>query len=166
MRSVITVILILLFFPGCRDAAKNQPVQSLPDLSVQDVNLYRLSGEKLDWKDYKDKTVFINFWATWCKPCVQEMQSLQRLAEKLRDKNIVFLFASDESSEKISDFKTSHGYSMEFVRMESLTELNIMALPVTFIFNKNGKIVFSEMGAKGWDSDQSIDSILKIINDQ
>lgn len=121
-----------------------------------------MNGQSLNMEQFNGKTLFINFWATWCKPCLQEMPSIQMTKEILKNEDIVFLFASDESVEQIEGFKTSHDFDFNYVRAENLEELNIMALPTTFIFDKKGKLVFSEMGYKKWDEKINIDLILNI----
>jgi thiol-disulfide isomerase/thioredoxin len=159
-------LLVLLTVSACKETSKKEPEQAVTvssELTINKVKLADLGGELIDFSKYAGKNVFINFWATWCKPCVTEMPSLQSLTGKLKQENIVFLFASDEATEEIEEFKNAKGYSMEFVKTESLADLSIMGLPTTFIFDKNGKLVFSEMGARKWDSEESIALIKQFI---
>jgi thiol-disulfide isomerase/thioredoxin len=159
-------LLVLLAVSACKDTFKKDPEQAVTgssEITINKVKLAGLDGQSIDFSKYAGKTIFINFWATWCKPCVSEMPSLQSLTGKLKEVNIVFFFASDEASEEIEKFKNAKGHSMEFVKAESLADLNIMGLPTTFIFDKNGKLVFSEMGARQWDSEQSIALVKQFI---
>ena len=64
---------------------------------------------------------------------------------------------------KLKKFKSGHDYNFNYVRAENLAELNIMALPTTFIFNSEGKLVFNEMGYRQWDDQTNIDLILNIV---
>jgi thiol-disulfide isomerase/thioredoxin len=129
---------------------------------IDKVKLTNLSNSPIDLGQYDGKTIFINFWATWCKPCLEEMPSIQKAQGILKDENIVFLFASDETAEQIEKFKSGHDYNFNYVRVENPEELNIMALPTTFIFNPDGKLAFSEMGYRKWDDKSNIDLIINI----
>ncbi len=124
-----------------------------------------LSGKTLSLDSYKGKTVFINFWATWCKPCIQEMPTLAIAQEKFKNDNIVFLFASNEESDQIEKFQKKHSYDFHYVRVENFEELNIHALPTTYIFNSEGKLKFSESGFRTWDSAENIELISNIVNE-
>ncbi len=124
------------------------------------IKLTELNGNSFDLHQYKGKTVFINFWATWCKPCIQELPFIEKAMNQLNDEEIVFLFASNEAAEEIEQFKKNHSYKFNYVQLHNLEELNIMTLPTTYIFNSDGELVFSEMGYRKWDSKSNIDLIL------
>lgn len=158
-------LLILLGAMACNNAAKQEPASdSASQISITDIKLLDLNGQVVDLSQYKAKTVFINFWATWCKPCREEMPSIQKAMEILKNENIQFLFPSEESNDEIEVFKAAHEYAFDFVRVESLPELDIMGLPTTFIFNPDGKLVFSEMGYRKWDDKTNIELIQSISN--
>jgi thiol-disulfide isomerase/thioredoxin len=159
MYKPCNLLLLISLFTGCNDHQDRTQ-----QLTAAEIELTTLSGEPIDLSVYKGKAIFINFWATWCKPCVQEMPSLQRLSETLGNESIVFLFASEESAEEIETFRLAKNFSMNFLRTGSLTDLNITGLPTTFILNKEGRLIFSEMGAREWDSESSINLVKEIIN--
>jgi thiol-disulfide isomerase/thioredoxin len=131
-----------------------------------DIVLTDLSGKTLDLDSHKGKVVFINFWATWCKPCIQEMPTLAIAQEKFKNENIVFLFASNEEPDQIEKFQKKHPYNFDYVRVENLEALNIQALPTTYIFDSEGKLKFSEAGLRAWDSVENIELISNIINNE
>ena len=166
MSKFFKNILSLLFVSGiiaCNGENNNATVTDNKTAeSISKLKLADLNGQSIDLEQYNNKTVFVNFWATWCKPCLQEMPSIQRAKEVLKHEDIVFLFASDETAGQIEGFKSVHDYDFNYVRAENLEELNIMALPTTFIFDKKGKLVFSEMGYKKWDDKKNIEMILNI----
>lgn len=113
------------------------------------------ANQSLDFTDTKGKVVFINFWATWCPPCIAEMPSLQALYEDYND-DVVFLFITNEDFETVEKFKTKQGYNFEVFNplSEAPTELSTRAIPRTFIINKEGEIVVDESGAIDWNSDK------------
>jgi len=128
------------------------------------IELKELNGTAIDLSQYAGKAIFINFWATWCKPCIQEMPAIVQAQTKLNADEVVFLFASNEEPEQIEKFKKRHDYNFHYVRVENLESLHIQALPTTFILGPDGKLKFSETGFRIWDDPANIDLINKIIN--
>lgn len=153
----ISVLLLLAACNGQEAADKNKQTV---ETEYDKIQLTELDHTAIDLNQYKGKTLFINFWATWCRPCIEEMPSIQKMQKQLNDKNIVYLFASDETVEQIEKFKQKHPYPFHYVRAENMESLNIMALPTTFIINPSGKLVFSEMGNRKWDSRENIDLLI------
>ena len=127
--------------------------------------LSEINGEIIDLAQYNGKTVFINVWATWCKPCIQEMPTIESMQKRLKDENMVVLMASNEEPELIEGFIGRHAYDFRYVRLVNMEALNIQALPTTFIFNTAGKIKFSDSGYRNWDDGNNIKLINNIIND-
>ena len=162
MKVILIISSAFLFgLLSCNGEDKEKPIPiTRIDKEIDKVKLTDLKDKPIDLKQYDGKTVFINFWATWCKPCREEMPSIQEAMKILKDKKIEFLFASDETTEQIEEFKAAHKYSFNYVKVESLSDLNIMGLPTTFIFSSDGKLVFSEMGYRKWDDKTNIDLIL------
>lgn len=156
-------LLFLIGISACKDASKEKPdaVESL-QTTIDKVKLISFTGQSIDMKQYKGKAVFINFWATWCKPCLEEMPSIAKAQRILENENVTFLMVSAESIEEIEMFRTNHDYKFNYARVENSEELNILALPTTFIFNPHGELIFSEMGSRKWDGKTNIDLILKI----
>jgi len=157
-------IIFLIGLISCKGKERDLPItSSQSEFDIERVKLSGLDDKPIELKKYSGKTVFINFWATWCKPCREEMPSIRKIIEILKNENIVFLFATEEAVEEIENFKAEHDYGFNFVTTKSLGELNIMGLPTTFIFNPYGKLVFSEMGSRKWDDKESINLIRKIL---
>ncbi len=163
LKIKITVALFFLL-SGCNDNNNQIDSTTKKERELDTIQLKNLSGTTINLDMYTGKTIFINFWATWCKPCLEEMPSIEKAQAILKDKNIEFLFASDETTHQIEEFKTDHEYKFNYVIVENMGTLNIVGLPTTFIFNPKGKLVFSEMGYRKWDSKKNIDLLLEIIN--
>jgi thiol-disulfide isomerase/thioredoxin len=132
---------------------------------ITSIKLKELNDEPIDFSQYEGKTVFINFWATWCKPCIQEMPMIESAQNNLRNENVIFLLASNEDIEQIEEFKKKQAYNLHYVHVENLEELKIQALPTTYIFNREGKMKFSETGYRKWNDPDNIKLITKIMND-
>lgn len=161
-------ILIMLFIGtiACNNRTSEKQ-NSSPEVirQIDKIRLTDLNGQSHSLKQYPGKTIFINFWATWCKPCIQEMPSIKEAQNILQNENIIFLMASNESPEQIEEFSNTRDYKFNFVRIENSEEMNVQALPATFIFNKKGELVFSETGFRKWNEKNNIDLILKIANE-
>jgi thiol-disulfide isomerase/thioredoxin len=164
---LILIIFISLITPACREQKlKDEKTEPASRTGIEKVRLTSLNGQVVDLNNYKTKTVFINFWATWCKPCIEEMPTIKNAMNSFKGKNIEFLFASDETRDEIQRFEAAHDYNLNYLIAGNMEELNIMGLPTTFIFNKNGKLVFSEMGYRKWDNPANIDLIKKITDQE
>tara|TARA_Y100001960_G_scaffold305170_1_gene359054 strand:+ start:2158 stop:2658 length:501 start_codon:yes stop_codon:yes gene_type:complete len=105
---------------------------------------------------YQNKVVVLNFWATWCKPCLVEMPSLNKLAKM--DKNLAILpivGAQDNVSKVRSFYRRYKLYELGyFVDNQSFTaqSFQVVDVPTSFVFNKNGKLVAYASGAIDWMS--------------
>ena len=169
MRNFINYIwaIPIIFFGLCScspKSGKQTETNSLSEINLNQIKLKDLNGKSIDLDQYQGKTLFINLWATWCKPCLEEMPSIERAQAILKDKNIEFLFASNEEAGRIQNFRSKKNLNLNFMQLENQEELNIQALPTTFIFNAQGKLVFHEMGYRQWDGSDNIEMINNIIN--
>jgi len=123
---------------------------------LEKIELVQLDGARINWADYKNKVVFINFWATWCKPCIQEMPTIAKAKQQLNEQDVAFLFPSNESTDLIQNFKEKKGFDFDFVQVQNMEDLNIIALPTTYIFNQRGELVFSEAGFRDWSTPENM----------
>lgn len=126
-------------------------------------NLTDDKGTEIDFNSYKNKVVIINFWATWCPPCVAEMPSFQELYIKYKD-DIVFLFVANDKQKKVTNYMEENNFTFtNFYEVSPTpTELVSSSIPTTFIIDKKGRIVMQKKGAANWNSDY-INSFLKKI---
>ena len=166
IRCYAITIILLTGIIGCNNAAKEKPADSAKlNREIEKIKLTDFKGKPISLKQYQGKTIFINFWATWCKPCIKEMPSILEAQNILQKENIIFLLASSESVEQIEEFGNTNKYKFNYVRIENGEEMNVQALPTTFIFNRKGNLVFSETGSRKWNEKNNIDLILKIAKE-
>jgi len=126
-----------------------------------------ISETDFDFNTAKGKVVVINFWATWCPPCIAEMPSLDLLYQNYKNNDdVVFLFVSNEKISVIKKFMSEKEFS--FNVYQSLTEypneFDVTSIPRTFVIDKKGKIVIDKSGAADWNSEHvtsTIDALLK-----
>lgn len=151
---IIYSIVLLTIMTGC-STGKNDNTSNSDQIGLKEIKLETLDGKTIDMQSLEGKTVFINFWATWCKPCLQEMPSIEKAKQELTDPNIVFLFASNEEPEQILSFKERRKFDFDYVRVTNFESLNIQALPTTFIFDPKGQRIFSETGYRDWSTPEN-----------
>jgi thiol-disulfide isomerase/thioredoxin len=142
-------------------------VPSFPSTTLADYDwiVRSLDGQDFKMAEVKGKVVFLNFWATWCPPCVAEMPSIQRLHEKLKDEGVVFVCISNEEASKVNQFAKEKGFTFPIYTMHGAPPLvfKTRGIPSTFILSPDGKIAFKHIGSAKWDDDQSIDFIKGLI---
>jgi len=156
--KILFFSLILTLLISCNNILNNQQIseKKVPNSEklLQTVNQFvDLEGRPVTISDYKGKRVLLNFWATWCRPCIEEMPSLLRAQEILKKEGYIFLLASDQSVKVIKAFKAKKGFDFTFIKYNgSWAQQEIDALPTTFIYNKAGEKVEKIVGEVVWDS--------------
>ena len=156
MRNIAIICCSILFF-GCNSSiSQNIKLTDLESNQIK-ASYVDLYDNKVDLSAFKGKKVLINYWATWCGPCIQEMPSLLIAQEALKVENYVFLLVSDEAIKRISRFKDRKNFNFTYLKsITSLASMRIFTLPTTVIFNEDGKKVKTMVGAIEWDSKQMI----------
>ena len=140
---------LFAFSPSVENAEDRKVLQSY-DWQLADMN-----GKRVDFSTFKGKKVLVNFWATWCPPCIAEMPSMQALYHDYGDQ-VVFLFVTHDDKAAIEKFITKHGYTFPIYHEVSPApvELESNALPTTYLINEKGEILIDKTGAADWNSDK------------
>jgi thiol-disulfide isomerase/thioredoxin len=115
-----------------------------------DFTLPDLDGKPVSVADYRGKWVVVNFWATWCPPCLEEIPDLVDLYEQNQDKLVVLGVNYEEANDEyLKDFVESHMMSYPVMRMDPapMTTLGpVLGLPTTYIINPEGERVARQEG--------------------
>ena len=156
MKNLIFISCLILFF-GCNsDISQNEKLSDIESLQLK-TSFVDLKNRKVDLTSYKGKKIIINYWATWCSPCIKEMPGIKRAQEILKNYNYTFLLVSDENVSKISKFKNDKKYNFNFLKsVRSNETLGIYSLPTSYIFNEKGIKIETIVGTIVWDSEQMI----------
>ena len=130
-------------------------------------HLEALNGKKSELKDYRGKVVFLNFWATWCGPCKEEMPSMEELHRKFKDKDFVLLTISVdyEGMKPVKEFIEKHHYTFPVLmdpKCETIELFQVEGIPTTFVIDKKGLFVGKAVGPKDWKK-QEIDLIINLL---
>ncbi len=150
---ISTALLALLSVAGCdRGDHPQQPGRVAPDFTVSD------GTRTLHLADYRGKIVLLNFWATWCAPCIQELPSLQALQQRL-PRVVVLAVSVDEDPDAYHRFLQEHPLS--FVTVEDTARrVNAMygtsLFPETYVIDQHGIIRRKFISAQDWTNPEIV----------
>ena len=179
MRNIIILIFfsfVLISFksytPSKNDEIKEYLVGNLKDFEFakeeQNISKYNFINnleQKISFSQFKGNVLLVNFWATWCPPCIKEMPSLDRLQLKL-NKNFKVLAISEDRNgiKKVKDFFAENNINnleQYFdVKGKLAKELELIGLPTTLVVDKKGYIIGRYQGDIEWDDTE----VIKFIN--
>ena len=122
-----------------------------------------LEGNAFDLDKQKGNVVILNIWATWCKPCIAEFESLEKVKEKFQDRNIKIIAVSNEDLKLINEFLDKRKYNLKFIKLNGdLSYFNAYSLPTTIVFDKNGEEAFRLTGGVDFNTNNFINKIIEI----
>ena len=126
----------------------------LEGLNVQGDNFSQSEG----------RVAIVNFWATWCPPCVAEMPSFQKLYDDYGSK-VDFYFVTSEEPEKVQRFLDKRNYTLPtFLQsFEAPKQMQSRVLPTTYVLSKDGEIVINETGTANWNSSKMRDLLDRLL---
>ena len=124
--------------------------------------------KKISFSDFKGKILLVNFWATWCAPCIKEMPSLDRLKSKVDgDFDVLAISVDRDGVEKVNDFfnenKISNLEKFFDIKNSLAKEMNLYGVPTSFFVNKEGDLIGYYQGDMEWDNDTVINFINYLI---
>jgi peroxiredoxin len=127
--------------------------------AAEDFTLPALNGGTFRLADQRGKIVLLNFWATWCPPCLEEMPAMERLWRKHKDDGFVLVAVSvDTDPEKVVPFVTEHKLTFPIALDTTMRVANaygVRALPSSFILGKDGFLAALALGPRHWDNSAS-----------
>ncbi|MDR2224173.1 MAG: TlpA family protein disulfide reductase [Flavobacteriaceae bacterium] len=135
--------------------------------SNTDATFIDANGKKVTLSSLKGKVVFVNFWATWCGPCIQEMPSIQALKDKMAKKNVVFLLVDiDGKYEKAKAFMDKKGLSLPvYIPSGAIPSTYLgTSIPTTVIFDKKGNMIQRIVGGVDYDSKEVEEFMNKVLS--
>lgn len=141
-----------LFRPSIPDEVPEQTV------AMGDFTYINERGESMFTNALRGKVIFMNFWASWCPPCLAEMPSLQKLYDKYQsDSNVVFLFINeDDNREAGLNYLRKHNFTMPLLQTSGAAPEIIYSgtLPTTTVISKNGEVLLKHEGVGNFNTDK------------
>ena len=135
-----------------------------PSLALEDPN-----GREHRLSALRGQVVVINFWATWCPPCVAEMPAIQRMYDLLHDEGVAVLAVNTgESAEQIRRFASDFEPPLSFPLLrdpegEAFLAWRVRGLPQTFVVDRSGRLAYSAEGARQMDSEHIIGRLRALL---
>jgi thiol-disulfide isomerase/thioredoxin len=175
----IVLLIIFLLIPATRKTTASFILK--PTLFIHQAGLLKtpvdLTDATFDWQlvdvdgnavnlaDYKGKVIFINYWATWCAPCLSEMGQMKKLYKNYGDK-VQFFYITNETKQAIREFieKKSPGLPIYLPHTQYPAQLESSVLPTTFIIDKKGQLVMKKTGVAQWNSKKVKNILDGLIN--
>jgi peroxiredoxin len=164
MRYILVALTFVFLTAGTSSAwgidelvGKKAPLFTLKDIHGRSVSLSSLNG----------KVVLINFWATWCPPCRDEMPSLNELYKRYKNQGLIVLaISTDRSDSGVIDFLSKHPVDFGVISdpdAKTSRQYKVFSLPTTFLLDKNGVVVKRYLGEEEWDSPETRNEIKKAL---
>jgi len=151
---------LLGFLIGCYGSSHPARIGSAaPDFTVQD------SDHSVTLSQYRGQVVVLNFWATWCPPCIEETPSLVRMTNSMKGKVVVLAVSIDADDAAYHKFLKDYNVSMITVRDEQRKASNLYGTfgwPESYIIDRQGVIRRKFIGAVEWNSPEIIDYLTKL----
>jgi peroxiredoxin len=133
-----------------------KPSRSRP---AEDFTLPALGGGTFRLSEQRGKIVLVNFWATWCPPCLEEMPAMERLWRKHKDAGFVLVAVSvDTDPQKVMPFAREHNLTFPIAfdtKMAVAEKYGVRALPSSFILGRGGDLTALALGPRHWDNKAS-----------
>lgn len=166
MHAVLQrVLLAAAFLFLCTGAGRAQELKA-PDFELND-----LDGNPVTlFKMLEKGPVIVNFWATWCKPCLRELPHLQDIHQKYKERGVTLLAISVDSPRslsKVKSFVSGSGYTFTVLmdpNKDAARKLNAHSFPYTFIVNTAGDIVFKNYGYRPGDEKNLEEKLLSLLD--
>ena len=140
-------------------------VEGFPEFVVQD----HFTGEDLSLKSFAGKIVILNFWASWCDPCIAEFPSLLKLIDKYEGQVILFAISADYEKQDIDNFLKVFKLANKNVRIAWDKDLNIAKmfgtykLPESYIIGRDGKLIRKVSGVDDWSTAQAFEYFAHLL---
>lgn len=152
--TIMGLMMMGFFKPDIPQHQPGEKLQQAPAMRVQSID-----GKVIDLQQQKGKVVFINFWATWCPPCLAELPSINSFYQKEKNNpDIVFITVDiDNNLPKSTQFMSKKGYALPVYGMSPGSpgeKLYDDGIPATYVVDKKGNIVFSHLNRANYDNDQ------------
>ncbi|TDO60665.1 peroxiredoxin [Sunxiuqinia elliptica] len=168
--SLLAVLMVFFSFSGKAQTKQNMKQTTLAKIGQQapDFDFIAPNGKKQSLSDLKGKVVLINFFATWCGPCLKELPHLQKdVFEKYQnnEKFELLVIGREHKPEELAKFKQQKGFKLDFTADAGRSIYSKYAtqfIPRNFLIDADGKVIYSSIGFK----DEDFKKLKQLIADQ
>ena len=170
MKQLILLITTigLTFFVSCTTKDTSTTDNKLPEKLIDRIQLVDLEGNNIDLKQYQGKTIFLNYWATWCKPCRDEMPSMEALNKAMAGQPFQMLsIVFNDDLDMANSFARRLGATFPVLANpgSELTEAYmITGVPETFLIDADGILRHKFIGPYNWDTWEMRNLVQELFN--
>ena len=167
----IAFFLAVFLLIGCDSSTSQQPASKAGQVEnvAPDFTLTDMQGQQVSLSQFRGKVVILNFWATWCPPCREEMPSMERLYREFESKGLVMLAVNVDKNGKqaVAKFlqKTPHSFPI-LLDSDNIAQnaYGVFRFPESFIIDRNGIVVEKIIGGRDWMSGSTFKLIKFLLN--
>ncbi|MEK6651461.1 MAG: TlpA disulfide reductase family protein [Nitrospirota bacterium] len=167
---LLTGLSLIVYFISQRDTGKKESLVDVglaaPNLEVADA----VTGRTLSSSDFKGKVLFINFWATWCQPCREEIPSIEGLFKRFLDNKdfvmLTILFRDDPQT--AINYLKQNGFNFPVMldkEEQTARAYGLTGVPETYIVDKKGILREKIIGPYQWDSPEALELISRLLKE-
>ena len=167
--KALSILLLSVFISASSVAADESVMKLIPAKIAVPSTKFMDGAKQVDLTAYRGRYVLLNFWATWCAPCVREMPALDRLADATdKEKLIVIAISLDtggaaEVSSFLSKLSLKHLKILYDPAKKAIRDFSIRGLPTTILISPEGSIVAKLEGEAAWDKPALLSQIAEFI---
>lgn len=173
VRQVTTIVaaLGLLSVGKVADAREHlfeaMGMAKVPPKAAPDFTLPTMDGKQVSLRQYRGKVVFLNFWATWCIPCREEMPSLERLHQTYQSRGLAIISIDlKESAEQVQAFFAKLGLSFPSLLDQSgsvFRDYLVAGMPTTYLIGRDGMLLARGVGGRDWLRAEALELIKELV---
>jgi thiol-disulfide isomerase/thioredoxin len=161
-RAAAAAVLAAAAIASAQGQIKPWTGRATPPLVLKD-----LDGRRVDLADLRGRVVIVNFWATWCIPCKDELPSLQRLREKMAGKPVEVLTVNfGEMAERVRPFMQKEGLALPVLldtQKDVGRDWKVGGLPMTFVIDAKGRARYSAFGELDWSAGEPFQRVENLV---
>ena len=166
--AALTLLILRIQRPNPNLQPENNQFKPQEGYLAPRFSLRNLKGNMEGLDDHSGKVIFVNFWATWCVPCVKEMPSFENLYRRFRSQGMTILAVSLDKgdSTKVKEFSDKHKLSFPILLdTEGVVEklYPSFTIPFTYVIDKQGRVVARVDGAKNWESPETFEAVEHLL---
>jgi peroxiredoxin len=160
VRQVTTIVAVLGLLSVGKVADAREPLfeamgmAKVPPKAAPDFTLPTTDGKQVSLREYRGKVVFLNFWATWCIPCREEMPGLEQLHQTYQSQDLAIISIDlKESADQVKTFFQKHGLSFPALLDQNgsvFRDYLVAGMPTTYLIGRDGMLLARGVGGRDW----------------
>lgn len=176
LSAIILVGSLVAFFRPSNRAPEGPSLSLMERMKTEGVPSLigsTLDGQSVDISKYQGKVIVINFWASWCEPCIEEVPSLISLIEKMKGEAVLLAVSGDSDIQEVNSFlkafpglKNKNIFVMWDENKKIIESYGVERLPETFIVGPDMKLVKKVVGSINWAHDDSVQYLKNILSEK